>query len=161
MGLVDRRHFTINSSHTFRMSPVCNGCASVIATFERYNVYNLFTAFSKTPCPQPLPKRHLLTEFIKIDGVLDEQVALCLESIEWTKSEKRQFLRQTLEIMLASLHLKARYVPPSHRQFLSSRGIVLGFATPPHTHTHTRARARASCTGRPRCRHLGSSQFGW
>jgi len=76
-----------------------------LATLVR-SIRPLMAHFSKAKCGKLF--RHLLTEFIKIDGVLDEQVALCLESIEWTKSEKRQFLRQTLEIMLASLHLKAR-----------------------------------------------------
>lgn len=66
----------------------------------------LMAHFSKAKCGKLF--RHLITEFIKIDGVLEQQVAVCLESIEWTKTEKRQFLRQTLEIMLASLHLKAR-----------------------------------------------------
>eukprot|EP00729_Bicosta_minor_P008082 gene8082-19094_t len=74
-----------------------------LATLVR-SIRPLMAHFSKAKCGKLF--RHLLTEFIKIDGVLDEQVALCLESIEWTKSEKRQFLRQTLEIMLASLHLK-------------------------------------------------------
>ena len=33
------------------------------------------------------------------------QVDVCKEQVEWAKSEKRTFLRQRIELRLASLHL--------------------------------------------------------
>lgn len=52
--------------------------------------------------------RHIIDQFLKIDGNVDDEVALVVDSIEWTKEANRRFLRQTLEIILASLNLKAR-----------------------------------------------------
>jgi len=75
--------------------------ASLIRT-----VRPLMSHMSKAKCGKLF--RHLLAMLTKIEGAIDEQVKVCVECIEWTKSEKRRFLRQTLEIMLAGLHLKAR-----------------------------------------------------
>mmetsp|Transcript_28291 Transcript_28291/g.74222 ORF Transcript_28291/g.74222 Transcript_28291/m.74222 type:complete len:461 (-) Transcript_28291:45-1427(-) len=52
--------------------------------------------------------RVLLDNFLEIDNATVEQVAVTAECIEWTKAHKRRFLKQTLEIVLTKLHIKAR-----------------------------------------------------
>lgn len=42
--------------------------------------------------------RHLLDQFLSVKDQLAEQVVVVTESIEWTKTAKRRFLRQTLEV---------------------------------------------------------------
>lgn len=52
--------------------------------------------------------RVILDNFLEIDNAVADQVAVTTECIEWTKEAKRRFLRQTLEIVLTKLHIKAR-----------------------------------------------------
>lgn len=52
--------------------------------------------------------RLVLEQFLSIDGVLSDQVAVLQECIEWAKADKRMFLRQSLDGMLCAVHLKAR-----------------------------------------------------
>lgn len=43
-----------------------------------------------------------------IPGARDLQISLCRDCIEWSKAEKRIFLRQSLETRLAALYLQNR-----------------------------------------------------
>jgi len=52
--------------------------------------------------------RLVLDRFLAIGDAQLVQVAVLNECIEWTKTGKRRFLRQSLEVMQASLHLKAK-----------------------------------------------------
>eukprot|EP00040_Diaphanoeca_grandis_P022714 m.122604 g.122604 ORF g.122604 m.122604 type:complete len:457 (+) comp28934_c0_seq1:220-1590(+) len=52
--------------------------------------------------------RVLLEKYLETDAATESQVTMCAECIEWTKSTNRRFLRQALEIVLTSLHIKAR-----------------------------------------------------
>lgn len=42
--------------------------------------------------------RSLLDMFLDMEAATGQEVELCLECIEWAKSEKRTFLRQALEV---------------------------------------------------------------
>lgn len=42
--------------------------------------------------------RSLLDLFLDMEAATGQEVELCLECIEWAKSEKRTFLRQALEV---------------------------------------------------------------
>lgn len=46
--------------------------------------------------------RSLLDMFLDMEAATGQEVELCLECIEWAKSEKRTFLRQTLEVSTPS-----------------------------------------------------------
>ncbi|NWH93512.1 PSD11 ATPase, partial [Aegithalos caudatus] len=48
--------------------------------------------------------RSLLDLFLDMEAATGQEVDLCLECIEWAKSEKRTFLRQALEARLVSLY---------------------------------------------------------
>jgi len=47
--------------------------------------------------------RTLIDLFAKIENTLPQQVEICKESIEWAISEKRIFLKQSLQTRLISL----------------------------------------------------------
>ncbi|KAJ3233535.1 26S proteasome regulatory subunit rpn6 [Chytriomyces hyalinus] len=49
--------------------------------------------------------RNLIDQFSSIPGALDTQVTVCKEFIEWAVTEKRIYLKQSLETRLASLYL--------------------------------------------------------
>uniref|UniRef100_A0A8C2UC47 Proteasome 26S subunit, non-ATPase 11 n=1 Tax=Coturnix japonica TaxID=93934 RepID=A0A8C2UC47_COTJA len=52
--------------------------------------------------------RSLLDLFLDMEAATGQEVDLCLECIEWAKSEKRTFLRQALEARLVSLYFDTR-----------------------------------------------------
>ncbi|POI19088.1 hypothetical protein CIB84_017168, partial [Bambusicola thoracicus] len=56
--------------------------------------------------------RSLLDLFLDMEAATGQEVDLCLECIEWAKSEKRTFLRQALEVR--GLHRASHgAVPPA------------------------------------------------
>lgn len=61
--------------------------------------------------------RTLLDNVGEVQGARETEISLCLEWIEWTKKEKRSFLRQRLESKLASLYM-------ANRQFTQSLEII-------------------------------------
>ncbi|NXL78833.1 PSD11 ATPase, partial [Leptocoma aspasia] len=52
--------------------------------------------------------RSLLDLFLDMEAATGQEVDLCLECIEWAKSEKRTFLRQALEVDLVWMLLQSR-----------------------------------------------------
>ena len=52
--------------------------------------------------------RSVIDSIAKIPGSTSLQLEVCKEQMEWAKSEKRTFLRQRIELRLASLHLETR-----------------------------------------------------
>ncbi|KAJ1962700.1 26S proteasome regulatory subunit rpn6 [Dispira parvispora] len=50
----------------------------------------------------------LLNHFAKIPNSLNEQIAICKETSEWAKEQKRLFLKQSLESRLVALYLENR-----------------------------------------------------
>uniref|UniRef100_A0A672KDI5 26S proteasome non-ATPase regulatory subunit 11A-like n=1 Tax=Sinocyclocheilus grahami TaxID=75366 RepID=A0A672KDI5_SINGR len=52
--------------------------------------------------------RSLLDMFLDMEAATGQEVELCLECIEWAKSEKRTFLRQALEARLVSLYFDTK-----------------------------------------------------
>uniref|UniRef100_A0A5F8A6A7 26S proteasome non-ATPase regulatory subunit 11 n=1 Tax=Macaca mulatta TaxID=9544 RepID=A0A5F8A6A7_MACMU len=52
--------------------------------------------------------RSLLDLFLDMEAATGQEVELCLECIEWAKSEKRTFLRQALEARLVSLYFDTK-----------------------------------------------------
>ncbi|KAJ1978556.1 26S proteasome regulatory subunit rpn6 [Dimargaris xerosporica] len=50
----------------------------------------------------------LIDHFSQIPNSLDLQIQTCKDSVEWSKSEKRLFLKQSLETRLAALYLENR-----------------------------------------------------
>ena len=49
--------------------------------------------------------RGVLEALSKIEGTVERQITLCQSVVEWTKQEKRTYLRQRVESRLASLYL--------------------------------------------------------
>lgn len=58
----------------------------------------------------------LLDLFLDMPSTHDEKIKVCTECIEWTQSEKRTFLRQSLEIRLIQLLLTAKQFQPALQQ---------------------------------------------
>ncbi|NXT69929.1 PSD11 ATPase, partial [Chaetops frenatus] len=54
--------------------------------------------------------RSLLDLFLDMEAATGQEVDLCLECIEWAKSEKRTFLRQALEVALVCVDADAEQV---------------------------------------------------
>eukprot|EP00899_Mesostigma_viride_P022669 jgi/Mesvir1/3587/Mv12049-RA.1 len=52
--------------------------------------------------------RTIIDQIAKVPGTTKLQVDLCREQVEWTRNEKRTFLRQRVEARLASLYLSTR-----------------------------------------------------
>uniref|UniRef100_A0A7N8YCZ7 RPA interacting protein n=1 Tax=Mastacembelus armatus TaxID=205130 RepID=A0A7N8YCZ7_9TELE len=52
--------------------------------------------------------RSLLDMFLDMEAATGQEVELCLECIEWAKTEKRTFLRQALEARLISLYFDTK-----------------------------------------------------
>jgi 26S proteasome regulatory subunit N6 len=44
----------------------------------------------------------------KVPNTTDLQIEMCNEWVEWSKAEKRSFLRQSIELRLASLYVAPR-----------------------------------------------------
>ncbi|ONK61562.1 uncharacterized protein A4U43_C08F31270 [Asparagus officinalis] len=55
--------------------------------------------------------RGIIDSVAKIPGTSDLQISLCKEMVEWTRSEKRTFLRQRVEARLAALLMENREYP--------------------------------------------------
>ncbi|XP_059929740.1 26S proteasome non-ATPase regulatory subunit 11A [Gadus macrocephalus] len=55
--------------------------------------------------------RSLLDLFLDMEAATGQEVELCLECIEWAKTEKRKFLRQALETRLISLYFDTKRYP--------------------------------------------------
>lgn len=52
--------------------------------------------------------RGIIDAVAKIPGTSDLQISLCKEMVEWTRSEKRTFLRQRVEAKLAALLMESK-----------------------------------------------------
>ncbi|KAL9682712.1 hypothetical protein QQ045_014518 [Rhodiola kirilowii] len=52
--------------------------------------------------------RIIIDAVAKIPGTTDLQISLCKEMVEWTRSEKRTFLRQRVEARLAALLMESK-----------------------------------------------------
>eukprot|EP00003_Mantamonas_plastica_P011835 TRINITY_DN217_c0_g1_i7.p1 TRINITY_DN217_c0_g1~~TRINITY_DN217_c0_g1_i7.p1 ORF type:complete len:285 (+),score=89.97 TRINITY_DN217_c0_g1_i7:302-1156(+) len=52
--------------------------------------------------------RDLLATVASIPDTLDTQINLCMECIEWAKTEKRKYLRQRIEARLTALYLESK-----------------------------------------------------
>ncbi|KAI4387519.1 hypothetical protein MLD38_005346 [Melastoma candidum] len=52
--------------------------------------------------------RGIIDAVAKIPGTTDLQISLCKEMVQWTRSEKRTFLRQRVEARLAALLMETR-----------------------------------------------------
>lgn len=65
--------------------------------------------------------RSVIDAIAKIPGSTDLQLAVCKEQMEWARTEKRTFLRQRIELRLASLHLDTR----NYAESLSIIGTLL------------------------------------
>ncbi|NXF76904.1 PSD11 ATPase, partial [Sclerurus mexicanus] len=52
--------------------------------------------------------RSLLDLFLDMEAATGQEVGLCIECIDWAKSEKRTFLRQALEARLVSLYFDTK-----------------------------------------------------
>ncbi|KAG6549751.1 hypothetical protein Mapa_008731 [Marchantia paleacea] len=52
--------------------------------------------------------RGIIDAVAKIPGTSDLQISLCKEMVEWTRAEKRTFLRQRVEARLASLLMESK-----------------------------------------------------
>lgn len=57
--------------------------------------------------------RNIIDQIAKIPDSIPLQVQVCKEQVEWAKTEKRTFLRQRIELRLASLHLETKEFPAS------------------------------------------------
>ncbi|KAJ4940941.1 hypothetical protein JOQ06_027231 [Pogonophryne albipinna] len=55
--------------------------------------------------------RSLLDLFLDMEAATGQEVELCLECIEWAKTEKRTFLRQALEARLIALYFDTKRYP--------------------------------------------------
>ncbi|KAG7280614.1 hypothetical protein CRUP_023233 [Coryphaenoides rupestris] len=55
--------------------------------------------------------RSLLDLFLDMEAATGQEVELCLECIEWAKTEKRTFLRQALESRLIALYFDTKKYP--------------------------------------------------
>lgn len=60
--------------------------------------------------------KSLLDLFLEMPSSHEEKIQTCTECIEWTQTEKRTFLRQSLEIRLIQLLLQARSYQPALQQ---------------------------------------------
>mmetsp|Transcript_10959 Transcript_10959/g.33617 ORF Transcript_10959/g.33617 Transcript_10959/m.33617 type:complete len:427 (-) Transcript_10959:1225-2505(-) len=79
---------------------------------------NLRPFFTKIPKAKTAKiVRTLIDSVAKIPNTSDLQVALCKETIEWCRQEKRTFLRQRIEGRLAALYL-------SGKRFTESMSII-------------------------------------
>ena len=52
--------------------------------------------------------RGIIDSVAKIPGSSDLQIALCKEMVQWTRAEKRTFLRQRVEARLAALLMETK-----------------------------------------------------
>lgn len=57
--------------------------------------------------------RSIIDQIAKIPNSTDLQVQVCKEQVEWAKTEKRTFLRQRIELRLASLYLDLKDYTPA------------------------------------------------
>lgn len=55
--------------------------------------------------------RSLLDLFLDMEAATGQEVQLCLECIEWAKTEKRTFLRQALEVRNRKRTIEGRLIP--------------------------------------------------
>ena len=58
------------------------------------------------------------------------QVELCREQVEWTKSEKRTFLRHRVELRLASLYVDTQ-------EYTAALALIASCVPPPSSPLHT------------------------
>jgi len=72
--------------------------------------------FAAIPKARVVKIVHTLIDLVaRIPNTVQLQIELCLESIEWAKSEQRTFLRQRIEARLASLYLETDAYGPALR----------------------------------------------
>lgn len=96
--------------------------ASVIGNFRSKHMLYKFVAsftvwtsnepkgsYSSSSCAENQSKLVSLIWMIWRDWV--EQMKVCLEQVEWARAEKRAFLRQRIELRLASLYLETKNYP--------------------------------------------------
>jgi 26S proteasome regulatory subunit N6 len=57
--------------------------------------------------------RSIIDQIAKVPNSTDLQVRVCKEQVEWAKAEKRTFLRQRIELRLASLYLELKDYKPA------------------------------------------------
>mmetsp|Transcript_36886 Transcript_36886/g.82029 ORF Transcript_36886/g.82029 Transcript_36886/m.82029 type:complete len:419 (+) Transcript_36886:135-1391(+) len=65
--------------------------------------------------------RSIIDSIAKIPGSTQLQVDVCKEQVEWAKSEKRTFLRQRIELRLATLYLETK----NYQESLALIGTLL------------------------------------
>jgi 26S proteasome regulatory subunit N6 len=63
--------------------------------------------------------RNIIDLLGKIPGSVEAQSALCVETIEWCRAEKRSFLRLRVQLLLAQLQLQTGKFQPALAQVLS------------------------------------------
>lgn len=61
--------------------------------------------------------RTVIDSIAKIPGATSVQVDVCKQQVEWAKAEKRTFLRQRIELRLATLYLETK-------EFQASLGLI-------------------------------------
>ncbi|KAI5056839.1 hypothetical protein GOP47_0028657 [Adiantum capillus-veneris] len=75
--------------------------------------------------------RGIIDAVAKIPGTSQLQISLCREMVEWTRAEKRTFLRQRVEARLAALLMETRtaanaiYVPPAQQGTIDLQSGIL------------------------------------
>lgn len=63
--------------------------------------------------------RSIIETTAKIPNSTELQLKLCKEQVEWARSEKRSFLRQRIELRLATLYLETK-------EFQQALGLIAG-----------------------------------
>lgn len=75
--------------------------------------------------------RVIIDAISQVPGTTQLQLELCNEQVEWCRAEKRTFLRQRIEIRLASLHLQMREYNKALSLISELLREVRGFNYPP------------------------------
>jgi 26S proteasome regulatory subunit N6 len=103
-----------NSEDTKTQEQAVYSLGQVLVTLQRKEELKAFQVEIR-PFLANLPKaktakivRSLIDMMAKIDGTADDQIAMCLECIQWCEGEKRTFLRRRVETRLCQLYLNEK-----------------------------------------------------